>query len=209
VVAVCDVIRERAEEAASRFDIGDVAPDWQAVVSRSDLDVIDVVTPSATHHELAVAALEAGKHVLCEKPVAYDFRDTQRAADLAKRRGLLTKLGFTFRYTPGIQYAKAMIDDGFVGDPFVFNGYEQNSQWLDPQTPLRQADHTADQSVLHTSSLEGYGAPIIDIGMWWGRGVCPHRGHDAQLHPGARGARHGPDDADEHRRRGHPPGGVR
>jgi len=167
VVAVCDVVRARAEEAASRFDIADVAPDWQAVVSRSDLDVIDVVTPSATHHELAVAALEAGKHVLCEKPVAYDFRDTQRAADLARRRGLLTKLGFTFRYTPGIQYAKALIDDGFVGDPFVFNGYEQNSQWLDPQTPLRQVDHTTDQSVLQTSSLEGYGAPIIDIGMWW------------------------------------------
>ena len=167
VVAVCDVQRERAEEAAGRFDIGDVQSDWQAVVARADLDVIDVVTPSATHQELAVAALEAGKHVLCEKPVAYDFRDTLRAADLAKHRGLLTKLGFTFRYTPGIQYARALLDDGFVGEPFFFNGYEQNSQWLDPQTPLRQVDHTADQSVLHTSSLEGYGAPIIDIGMWW------------------------------------------
>jgi predicted dehydrogenase len=105
--------------------------------------------------------------VLCEKPVAYDFRDTHRAAGLAARKGLKTKLGFTFRYSPGVQYAKAMIDDGFVGTPFIFNGYEQNSQWLDPRTPLRQVDHTADQSVLHTSSLEGYGAPIIDIGMWW------------------------------------------
>lgn len=167
VVVVCDVIRDRAEEAAAKFDIGAVEDDWQAVVSRRDLDVIDVVTPSATHHELAVGALEAGKHVLCEKPVAYDFRDTLRAADLAKRRGLLTKLGFTFRYTPGVQYAKSLIDEGFVGEPFFFNGYEQNSQWLDPQTPLRQVDHTADQSVLQTSSLEGYGAPIIDIGMWW------------------------------------------
>jgi len=167
VVTVCDVVRERAEDAAARFDIGDVGADWQAVVSRADLDVIDIVTPSSTHHELALAALEAGKHVLCEKPVAYDFRDTSRAADLAKGKGLLTKLGFTFRYTPGVQYAKALIEEGFVGVPFFFNGYEQNSQWLDPQTPLRQVDHTADQSVLQTSSLEGYGAPIIDIGMWW------------------------------------------
>lgn len=167
VVTVCDVIRDRAEEVAARFGIGEAAPDWQTVVSRTDIDVIDVVTPSSTHQELALAALGAGKHVLCEKPVAYDFRDTWGAAELAKRKGLLTKLGFTFRYTPGVQYAKSLIEDGFVGEPFFFNGYEQNSQWLDPKTPLRQADHTADQSVLQTSSLEGYGAPIIDIGMWW------------------------------------------
>jgi predicted dehydrogenase len=76
-------------------------------------------------------------------------------------------LGFTFRYSPGVQYARRLLDDGFVGTPFIFNGYEQNSQWLDPQVPLRQVDPHADQSVLQTSSLEGYGAPIIDIGHWW------------------------------------------
>jgi hypothetical protein len=59
---------------------------------------------------------------------------------------------------------KTLIDDGFVGTPFIFNGYEQNSQWLDPQNPLRQADHEADQSVIQVSSLEGYGAPIMDLG---------------------------------------------
>jgi len=52
-----------------------------------------------------------------------------------------TKLGFTFRYSPAMQYMKELIDDGYVGTPFIFNGYEQNSQWLDPQTPLRQVDH--------------------------------------------------------------------
>jgi predicted dehydrogenase len=167
VVTVCDVVRERAEETAGQFGIREATSDWEATVARSDLDIIDVATPSHTHHELAVAALESGKHVLCEKPVAYDFRDTLRAAALAKRKGLLTKLGFTFRYSPGVQYAKSLIDEGFVGTPFIFNGYEQNSQWLDPQTPLRQVDPNADQSVLLTSSLEGYGAPIIDISMWW------------------------------------------
>ncbi len=164
---ICDVKRDMAEEAARQFGIREATDDWQATVSRSDLDVIDIATPSNTHHELAVAALEAGKHVLCEKPVAYDFRDTLRAADLAKRKGLKTKLGFTFRYSPGVQYAKSLIDEGYVGEPFIFNGYEQNSQWLDPKVPLRQVNPTADQSVLHTQSLEGYGAPIIDIGMWW------------------------------------------
>jgi predicted dehydrogenase len=167
LVALADVERERAAELAAQFGISEATTDWQQVVGRADLDVIDVVTPSHTHLELATAALEARKHVLCEKPVAFDFRQTLQAADLAKRKGLKTKLGFTFRYSPGVQYAKSLIDDGFVGEPFIFNGYEQNSQWLDPQTPLRQVNLEADQSVLQTSSLEGYGGPIIDISHWW------------------------------------------
>jgi predicted dehydrogenase len=167
VVAMCDVERDKAEEFARHFAIPKATNDWQAVVADPDIDVIDVVTPSATHFELAMAALEAGKHVLCEKPVAYDFRDTLRAAAIAKTKGLKTKLGFTFRYSPGVRYAKELIDQGFVGTPFIFNGYEQNSQWLNPQTPLRQADPDADQSVIQVSSLEGYGAPIIDLSHWW------------------------------------------
>jgi predicted dehydrogenase len=165
VVAVCDVVRERAEAFSSA--IPELTDDWQQLVGRSDIDVIDIVTPSQTHYELATAALEAGKHVLCEKPVAYDFRQTRAAAEIARQKGLKTKLGFTFRYSPGVQFARALLDEGFVGTPFIFNGYEQNSQWLDPKVPLRQVDADSDQSRLQTSSLEGYGAPIIDIGHWW------------------------------------------
>jgi len=163
VVAIADPQLDLARTAADRFGIPTVAADHRAVVERDDIDLVDVCTPSHTHFELAWAALEAGKHVLCEKPVAYDFRDTRRAAALAREKGLKTKLGFTFRYAPAMRYMRKLVADGFIGQPFIFNGFEQNSQWLDPQTPLRQADHTADQSVLQVSSLEGYGAPIIDI----------------------------------------------
>jgi len=167
VVAICDVEKEKAEEFAAHFSVPEATNDWQAVVSRDDIDVIDIVTPSHTHFELAWAALEAGKHVLCEKPVAYDFHETRRAAEMARSKGLKTKLGFTFRYSPGVQYARSLIDDGFVGTPFIFNGYEQNSQWLSPQTPLRQINPNADPNIIQTSSLEGYGAPVIDISHWW------------------------------------------
>ena len=167
IVAICDPRAELAQDFARQFSIPESTDDWQALVARSDIDVIDIVTPSQTHLELAWAALEAGKHVLCEKPVAYDFRETLRASAFAKAKRLKTKLGFTFRYSPGVLYAKSLIDEGFVGKPFIFNGYEQNSQWLDPQNPLRQVDPDAEQSKLQTSSLEGYGAPIIDIGHWW------------------------------------------
>jgi predicted dehydrogenase len=164
VVAIADPQIALAREAARQFDIPIAAADHRDVIARDDVDVIDVCTPSATHFDLAWAALEAGKHVLCEKPVAYDFRDTRRAAALARSKGLKTKLGFTFRYAPAMRYMRELVAQGFVGTPFIFNGYEQNSQWLDPRTPLRQVDHEADQAALHVSSLEGYGAPIIDIG---------------------------------------------
>ena len=163
LVAIADPVVARAREFANEFSIPDVYDSHEALIARKDIDLVDVCTPSATHFDLAWAALDAGKHVLCEKPVAYDYRDTHRAAAFARQKGLKTKLGFTFRYSPAMRYMKALIDEGFVGTPFIFNGYEQNSQWLDPQTPLRQADHTADQSVLQTSSLEGYGAPIMDL----------------------------------------------
>ena len=86
-----------------------------------------------------------------------------RARDLARQKGLKTKVGLTFRYSPAMRYMRELVAGGFIGTPFIFNGYEQNSQWLDPQTPLRQVDPDADQSVLQVSSLEGYGAPIIDL----------------------------------------------
>src|SRR5882762_5202145 len=166
VVAIADVEIDRAREAAREFEIPFAAADPRELVRRDDIDLIDVCTPSHTHFDLAWRALEAGKHVLCEKPVAYDYRDTERAADLARRKGLKTKVGFTFRYSPAMRYVRELVAGGFVGTPFIFNGYEQNSQWLDPATPLRQVDPGADPGQIAVSSIEGYGAPIIDIMHW-------------------------------------------
>src|SRR5262245_14050120 len=88
LVAIADPQIELARAAAERFGIPTVTADHREVIERDDIDLIDVCTPSATHFELAWAALEAGKHVLCEKPVAYDFHDTRRAAAFARSKGL-------------------------------------------------------------------------------------------------------------------------
>jgi len=167
VVALADVDPAALATAASEFGVPRVTADYTELLDDPDIDVIDVVTGNRPHFQVSWDALNAGKHVLCEKPVHNDYRKTRQAAALAAERGLRTKLGFTFRYAPAIRYAKELIDSGYVGEPFIFNGFEQNSQWLDPATPLRQVDTDADPGQIAVSSIEGYGAPIIDIMHWW------------------------------------------
>jgi hypothetical protein len=100
-----------------------------------------------------------------------------RAHELAQSKGLKTKVGLTFRYAPAVMYMFDLIRTGFIGEPFIFNGYEQNSQWLDPDNPMDKRIHKTrpvdeppwgndfTREGITVSSLEGYGAPTIDIGL--------------------------------------------
>ena len=168
VVALADVNEAALASAAASFGIPRMVTDYRELLDDPGIDVVDVVTGNRPHFQVSVDALSAGKHVLCEKPVHTDYRKTREAAQLAVGAGLRTKLGFTFRYAPAVQYAKELIDSGFVGEPYIFNGFEQNSQWIDPATPLRQFDaHANPDGEIAVSSIEGYGAPVIDIMHWW------------------------------------------
>jgi len=176
LVTICDLERDLAEQRAAEFGAAEIETDYQKVLSRDDIDVIDIVTRS-DHQELVFQTLAADKHCLVEKPVCHDYRDVWRAHKLARDKGLKTKVGLTFRYAPAIMYMFELIREGFIGQPFVFNGYEQNSQWLDPDNPMDKRIHRkkpaneANWGTDHSregitvSSLEGYGAPTIDIGL--------------------------------------------
>jgi predicted dehydrogenase len=166
IVGVCDIDPERAAAAAGRYGADVATGDYTDLLKRDDIDIIDVVTRDSEHFEINCAAIEAGKHVLSEKPVAHDHHDVARVAAMAAERGLKTKVGFTFRYSPAVRYMKYMIARGDLGVPFIFNAYEQNSQWLRPQTPLRGRER-AGTGRIQVASLEGYGAPVIDIGHWF------------------------------------------
>lgn len=176
LVAICDLHRDLAEQRAREFDIPDIETDVDRILSRSDIDVIDVVT-RGDHQDLVFAVLEAGRHCLVEKPVCHDYRDVIRAHDIAREKGLRTRVGLTFRFAPAIMYMFELMREGFVGRPFIFNGYEQNSQWLDPDNPMDKRIHRTPPvdpgdwgrdltpEGITVSSLEGYGAPTIDIGL--------------------------------------------
>jgi len=176
LVAICDLDRDMAEARAREFGIPHVETDAEKILSREDIDVVDVVT-RGNHQDLVFATLEAGKHCLVEKPVCHDYKDVWRAHELARAKGLKTKVGLTFRYAPAVMYMLELIREGFIGDPFIFNGFEQNSQWLDPENPMDKRIHKTrpigekpwgtdlTPEGITVSSLEGYGAPTIDIGL--------------------------------------------
>jgi len=166
IVGVCDLDQERAAAAAGRFGAEIATQDYRELLARDDIAIIDVVTRDSDHYAVNQAAIEAGKHVLSEKPVAHDYRDVRQVADLARAKGLKTKVGFTFRYSPAVRYLKDMLTRGDLGTPFIYNAYEQNSQWLSPMSALRSQER-ANDGPIRVASLEGYGAPVIDIGHWF------------------------------------------
>ena len=180
LVVICDRDEELAREAAEKFGVPEVMTDAEAMIRRDDLDVIDVCTRDEhgeSHEPLTTLAIECGKHVLVEKPVAGDFHRVRELSDLAKSKGLKTKVGLTFRYAPAVQYMFDLVREGKIGTPWLFNGYEQNSQWLNPWYPqdkrlfkeypteLEKVGTDPDPKKIEMSSLEGYGAPTIDIGL--------------------------------------------
>jgi predicted dehydrogenase len=166
IVGICDREPERAAAAADQYGAAVVTGDYRVLLDREDIDVIDVVTRDSEHYPVNLAAMEAGKHVLSEKPVAHDHHDVRRIAELARAKGLKTKVGFTFRYSPAVRYLKDMLARGDLGTPYIYNAYEQNSQWLSPRSPLRSQERV-NSGRIQVASLEGYGAPVIDIGHWF------------------------------------------
>ena len=118
MVALADTDERALSKAGKDFGVERLSTDYRALIEADDIDVIDVVTGNAAHWPVTLAALQAGKHVLCEKPVHHDYRMVEQAADLAESKGLKTKLGFTFRYAPATQYAASLIGVGFIGEPY-------------------------------------------------------------------------------------------
>ncbi|WP_082835380.1 Gfo/Idh/MocA family protein [Brachybacterium sp. sponge] len=106
-------------EAARRLDWEEHATDWREAISRDDVDIVDICTPGFLHAEIAIAALEAGKHVLCEKPLANDPAEAERmveAARTARERGQIAALGHTYRRVPALAHARDLVAAGRLGE---------------------------------------------------------------------------------------------
>jgi predicted dehydrogenase len=168
LVALCDIDESRARELAARFGARKVYTDYRRMLADPEIQMIDVCSPTHTHFELSMASLAARRHVLCEKPIAPERAAAFTLAEAAAASGMRTKVGFTFRYSPALRRIRAWIADGTLGEIFHIHGLEQNSQFLDPDFPLRQVPPGADWNTLIPSNIIGYGSHLVDLMRWMG-----------------------------------------
>jgi predicted dehydrogenase len=115
VAAVASRHLDAARKAADAAGVRDAHADALELIHRDDLDAVAIVTPPGSHHDLAIAALEAGKHVMCEKPFALDAAQAARMRDAAQRSGRTAMVGHEFRHTPQRAYIRQLLDDQYIG----------------------------------------------------------------------------------------------
>ncbi len=117
-----DEVEARGREAQARFGFARATTDWRQVVTDPDVEVVNIATPNAMHLEVAEAAAQAGKHIFCEKPVGRDPQETARIAACARRAGVISGVGFNYRWAPVVRHALQLIQDGKLGQLTHYRG---------------------------------------------------------------------------------------
>jgi predicted dehydrogenase len=166
MVAICGRDKAKVTAAAARLGWSSVETDWKRLIARDDVDLVDIVAPGDTHAEIAIAALNAGKHVLCEKPLANSVSEAEamvEAAQGAAANGVRSMVGFNYRRVPAIALAKRLVEVGRVGTiRHVRVQYLQD--WIvDPEFPLVWR---LDASKAGSGALGDLGAHIIDVAQF-------------------------------------------
>ena len=115
IVAIASAHREHAEKVAREFDIPHVEDDWRGVINRDDVDLVSIATPVVTHCEMTLAALDRGKHVLCEKPMAMNAEEARRMKERAQKAGVLALIDHELRFLPGRLKMRELVQAGEIG----------------------------------------------------------------------------------------------
>lgn len=158
-VAIVDVNREAAELAAKRFGYERAESTWEAVAADPSIHAVSVVVANHLHRPIVEGLLAAGKHVLCEKPLAGSEADAKAMATAAAVSGKVDRLGFTFRRTPAINAIKSLIDSGRLGKVLHFSGKYWTDYASDPRVALSWR-FTGDPG---SGALSDVGSHITDI----------------------------------------------
>ena len=129
VVAVCDPIKKIVQNVCLKYGIGKMFDDYDKMLKDEEIEVVHVCTPNYLHYEMVKKAMEYSKHVICEKPLAMSSVEAKDLVNMAKSKGVVNAVSYNMRYYPMVQHAKAMIEDGEVGDIYLIHGtYLQD--WL-------------------------------------------------------------------------------
>lgn len=131
-----DTDATNAAQLAKAWGFEQSSDDWRAVCKDPDIDVVDICTPNYLHKDMALAAIQAGKHVYCEKPLALAAEDARLIRDAADNAGVITAMGFNYSCNPLISKARQMIVAGDIGDIYNFRGSYQEDYLADPSIPF-------------------------------------------------------------------------
>ncbi|NIV10091.1 MAG: Gfo/Idh/MocA family oxidoreductase, partial [Aliifodinibius sp.] len=166
---VCDIDPSLVEEMVRKFG-AKKAKDWQALVSEENLDAVIVSTPPHLHAEMCIAALDAGKHVLCEKPLAKNISECQDMVATAKTTGCFLATGFNYRFYPSMIKARQLLDSGIIGPLDHIRSYagysarEHGQEWLH------------DEKIMGGGALRDNGIHLIDLTCYFLNDVTEVKG---------------------------------
>jgi len=136
LVGVSAATRESVQKAIDQAGYKFGSTDWREVITREDIDVIDCCVPNHLHYEVVVAALRAGKHVYCDKPLAANLAQAREMLSEARRSGMQHRMTFHLRFVPALMRARQLVEEGFLGQVFGFRAYYLHSGYVDPNRPM-------------------------------------------------------------------------
>ena len=178
---VADATPELAKSAADRFGFENHTGNWRDLVTDPNVDVVDITAPNVMHYDMAIAAIESGKHVYCEKPLSVTLSEAEKMAAAAKAKGVKTMVAFNNIKTPAAMLAKQLIDQGDIGTPMRFRGWFDQGFFNDPELPFswRCTRKEAGSGALgdlgsHVISVAQYLMGDIESTIAQGTDVFPH-----------------------------------
>ncbi len=133
---ICGRDEAAVEAAARQLGWEEYDTDWRRVVERKDIDVVDVSTPGNWHAEMAIAAARAGKHIICEKPLANSLADAKAMLAAVEKAGVKHMIMHNYRKIPAVAFARKLIEDGKVGEVYHYHGAYLQDWIMDPNFPL-------------------------------------------------------------------------
>lgn len=160
MTAICGRDPEGVEQAREQFGWESVETDWRQLVKRDDIDLIDINAPSDAHKEIALAAAAEGKHLFCEKPLALTLEDSREMLEAAEKAGVKHMVGFNYRFSPAVQLAKKLIEEGRIGKIFHFRAMFLQDWIIDPNFPLVWR---LQKDIAGSGSHGDLGAHLIDM----------------------------------------------
>ncbi len=160
---VVDVSQDMAETARDRFGFEDASADWREVIARPDVDIVDICTPNDSHAEIAIAAARAGKHIICEKPLARTGAESKTMLDAVQASGSIHMVAFNYRRTPAVALAKKLIEEGRIGDILNFRGTYLQDWSADPHSPLSWRFQKA---VAGSGTVGDIGTHVVDFARY-------------------------------------------